>query len=174
MIRISAALSAFALSASLALPAAAEPATLLGAFGNWTAYSSGSGGSMTCYALSKPRATRPAGAKRAPIYLMISDWPSRRVKAEPQIVYGYQAKEGAPASLGVGAEKFTFFIRNNGKDGSAWLQSLNDSGKLLASLQGGVSAVASGTSARGTKTTDTYSLAGLNDALAKVHAACQM
>jgi hypothetical protein len=174
MTRISAALSAFALSAALALPAAAEPATLLGAFGNWTAYSSGTGGSMTCYALSKPKATRPAGAKRGAIYLMVSDWPSRKVKAEPQIVYGYQAKEGAPAALGVGSDKFTFFIRNNGKDGSAWLQSLTDGGKLISSMQGGVSAVASGVSQRGTKTTDTYSLAGFNDALAKVHAACQM
>ena len=74
----------------------------------------------------------------------------------------------------MGSDKFTFFIRNNGKDGSAWLQSLNDSGKMLSSMQTGVSAVASGISQRGTKTTDTYSLAGFNDALAKVHAACQM
>jgi hypothetical protein len=30
-------------------------------FGNWTAYSSGTGSSLTCYALSKPRASSPAG-----------------------------------------------------------------------------------------------------------------
>jgi len=41
-------------------------------------------------------------------------------------------------------------------------------------MQTGVSAVASGTSARGTKTSDTYSLAGFNDAMVKVHAACNM
>ena len=41
-------------------------------------------------------------------------------------------------------------------------------------MRGGVSAVASGTSAKGTKTIDTYSLQGFGDALAKVHAACQM
>jgi hypothetical protein len=41
-------------------------------------------------------------------------------------------------------------------------------------LQDGVSAVASGTSARGTKTSDTYSLAGFGDALAKIHSVCQM
>ena len=38
----------------------------------------------------------------------------------------------------------------------------------------GVSAVATGTSARGTKTIDTYSLSGFNDALAKIHAVCNM
>ena len=157
-----------------ALPAAAEPANLLGVFGNWSAYTTGTGSSLTCYALSKPRATRPAGTKRAAIYLMISDWPSRKVKAEPQIVYGYQAKENGVAALGVGSDKFPFFIRNNGKDGSAWLQQLTDNGRLMDAMHNGVSAVASGTSSRGTKTSDTYSLSGFNDALAKIHAACSM
>jgi len=162
------------LCAGLALPASAEPANLLGVFGNWSAYTSGTGSSLTCYALSKPRATRPATAKRSAVYLMVSDWPSRKVKSEPQIIYGYQAKEGAAAALGVGSEKFTFFIRNNGKEGSAWLQQLSDNSRLITAMQDGVSAVASGTSSRGTKTSDTYSLAGFNDAMTKVHAACDM
>jgi hypothetical protein len=162
-----------ALSLLTALPVAAEPATLLGVFGNWTTYSSGTGSSMTCYALSKPRASRPA-AKRGDIYLMISDWPGRKVKAEPQIVYGYQAKEGGAASLGVGSDKFTFFIRNNAKDGSAWLQALNDNPRLIQSMEGGVSVVAKGVSQRGTATTDTYSLQGFGDAMTKIHASCNM
>jgi hypothetical protein len=165
---------ALGLSLVLALPASAEPANLLGVFGNWTAYSSGSGSNLTCYALSKPRASRPATAKRSAIYLMISDWPSRQVKAEPQIVYGYQGKEGGAAALGVGGDKFTFFIRNSGKEGSAWLQQLSDNPRLITAMQDGVSAVASGTSARNTKTSDTYSLSGFNDALTKIHAVCQM
>jgi hypothetical protein len=163
------------LTSALAAPAAADPANLLGVFGNWSAYTSGSGSSLTCYAMSKPRATRPATAKRGTaVYLMVSDWPSRKVKAEPQIIYGYQAKEGGAAALGVGSDKFTFFIRNNGKEGSAWLQQLADNTRLITAMQDGVSAVASGTSSKGTKTSDTYSLAGFNDAMAKVHAACDM
>jgi hypothetical protein len=162
------------LSFAVALPAAAEPANLLGVFGNWTAYSSGSGSSLTCYALSKPRASRPTTAKRSSVYLMISDWPARKVKAEPQVVYGYQAKEGGAAAVGVGPDKFTFFVRNSGKDGSAWLQQLNDNPRLITAMQSGVSAVASGVSSKGTKTSDTYSLSGFNDALAKIHAVCQM
>jgi hypothetical protein len=165
---------ALGLSLCTALPAAAESANLLGVFGNWSAYTTGSGSSLTCYALSRPRATRPAGAKRSAIYLMVSDWPSRKVKSEPQIIYGYQGKEGGAAALGVGSDKFTFFIRNNGKEGSAWLQQLSDNTRLITAMQEGVSAVASGISARGTKTSDTYSLAGFNDAMAKVHAACEM
>jgi len=166
---------ALGLSLGAALPAAAEPANLLGVFGNWTAYTSGTGSSLTCYALSKPRASRPSTAKRgAAVYLMVSDWPSRKVKAEPQIIYGYQGKENGAAALAVGSDKFTFFIRNNGKEGSAWLQQLGDNDRLITAMHSGVSAVASGTSSKGTKTSDTYSLAGFNDAMAKVHAACDM
>jgi hypothetical protein len=156
------------------LPAAAEPANLLGVFGNWTAYSSGSGSSLTCFAMSEPRAKRPTTAKRTKIYLMVSDWPSRKVKGEAQIVYGYQGNEKSAAALGIGGDKFTFFIRNNGKEASAWLRSLSEHDRLIAAMQDGVSAVASGVSARGTKTIDTYSLSGFKDALEKVHAVCQM
>jgi len=174
MNRILGLLTVTAFGLSLAGPAAAEPANLLGVFGNWSAYTTGTGSNLTCYALSKPRATRPAGAKRSAIYLMVSDWPSRKVKAEPQIVYGYQAKENGAAALGVGSDKFPFFIRNNGKEGSAWIKELPDNGRLMDAMHNGVSAVASGTSARGTKTSDTYSLSGFNDAVAKIHAACNM
>jgi len=167
-------LASLGLGLALVLPAAGEPANLLGVFGNWSAYSAGSGDSMTCYALSKPRALRPTNAKRSAVYLMISDWPARKVKAEPQIVYGYQGKEGGVAALGVGSDKFPFFIRNNGKEGSSWLQQLNDNNRLIDAMHNGVSAVASGTSVRGTKTSDTYSLTGFNDALAKIHATCNM
>jgi hypothetical protein len=166
---------------SLSAPASAQPAavggapaTLLGVFNNWSAFSAGSGSSLTCYALSRPRASQPRTAKRGPIYLMVSDWPARKVKAEPQVVYGYQARENGAAALGVGGDKFTFFIRNNGSEGSSWLQSLNDNPRLVDAMRSGVSAVATGISQRGTKTTDTYSLSGFNDALAKIHATCQM
>jgi hypothetical protein len=155
-----------------AAPALADPATLLGAFGNWSAYQTGSGSDMACYALSQPRASQPRGARRDPIYVMVSDYPGRKVKAEPQIIPGYEYKAGLPATLEVGSDKFIFFTRNDGKTGKAWLQSLNENQHLIDAMGKGVSAVAFGTSARGTKTVDTYSLAGFNDALAKIHSAC--
>jgi len=177
MIRVSApVLAAGLLAGSLlaAAPAAADPATLLGVFQGWSAYSSGSGSDMTCYALSQPRASTPKTAKRAPIYLMVSDWPGRKVRAEPQIVLGYDVKLDAAASLAVGPAKFEFFARTAGKDGSAWLKSVNDTGRLIDAMGKGVSVVAAGVSARGTKTSDTYTLSGFGDALAKIHAVCNM
>jgi hypothetical protein len=176
--------SALCLTAALSLLAAApvqaqtQTATLLGVFQNWSAYSAGTGSSMTCYALSQPRATQPRGANRGQIYLMVSDWPSRKVRAEPQIVLGYPAKADSPAALAVGSAKFSFFARPNGPganpSASAWLQSLGDNARLIETMSKGVSAVATGISARGTRTTDTYSLAGFADAIAKIHESCKM
>jgi len=166
---------AFLVAAAATAPASADPATLLGAFQNWSAYTTGSGDQLTCYALSQPKAIEPKNVKRGPIYLMVSDWPGRKAKAEPQFVLGYPVKDNAPAALAVGSTKFTFFARRNGKDdASAWLQSLNDNGRLIDAMQKGVSVVASGVSARGTKTSDTYSLAGFSAALDKIHDACKM
>ncbi len=169
-----------ALGAFVALPAAAQPAagavpaTLLGVYDNWSAFQTGSGASLTCYALSKPRAVRPRGAKRGPIYLMVSTWPSRKVRAEPQVVLGYPGNEKGAASLGIGGSKFAFFIKNTNSEGSAWLQSLNENARLIDAMRGGVSAVATAISQRGTRTVDTYSMAGFTDALAKIHSSCPM
>jgi hypothetical protein len=178
MIRASSSLcGALFLAAGLcgaSVPASADAANLLGAFKNWSAYSTGSGSSMTCYALSKPRATRPGNAKRSDILLMFSDWPGRKIKAEPEIVPGYEYKANTPVSLGIGPDKFTFFSRNEAKSGSAWLQSLSDGSRLLDAMNHGVTAVAIGTSAKGVRTVDTYSLAGFPDAIAKIHAVCNM
>jgi hypothetical protein len=160
--------------AVLASPVAAADATLLGAFDNWSAFASGDGPTKTCYAMSKPRATEPRGAKRTDLFLMVSDWPGRKVKGEPEIVPGYQYKLTTPVTLGIGGDRFNFFARNNGATGTAWLQNLNDGNALLDAMRTGVSAVAIGTSSRGTRTVDTYSLAGFNDALAKIHSACNM
>ena len=178
MIRATSSLcSALMLAAGItgaAAPASADPANLLGVFHNWSAYSTGTGSAMTCYAMSSPRATQPKGAKRNAIYLMISDWPGRKIKAEPEIVPGYEYKPNAPVTLGIGPEKFSFFSRNESKSGSAWLLSLNDGSHLLDAMSHGVLAQATGTSAKGTRTVDTYSLAGFGDAIAKIHAVCNM
>lgn len=158
------------------LPAGAETATLLGVYGDWTALQVGAGDSMTCFARSEPHAMRPTSVKRAKdaVYLLISDWPGRKVKAETQIVYGYKGNEKGVAALGVGADKFPIAIRNSGKDASGWLATLSDNTRVIDAMKDGASVVVTGTPATGAKTIDTYGLQGFGEALEKIHAACQM
>ena len=166
-------------AAVLAVPAfgqgAGQSASLLGAFGNWTAYSAGTGDALSCFAMSRPRATEPKkGLKRGSIYLIVTDYPAKKIKAEPEIVPGYEYKVTAPVTLEIGDDKFPFFARNEAKSGAAWLTALNDTPRLIDALSKGVSAVALGSPIKGAKSMDTYSLDGFNDALAKIHAVCSM
>jgi len=155
-------------------PALADAPQGLGTFQNWSAYTTGTGDQKTCYVLSQPNSSTPKKAKRDKIYFLISDWPGRRAKGEPEIVPGYKYKDKSVATLQVGAQKFPFFTRNDSDDGSAWVEQQPDEVRIVTALQGASSATVSGISLRGTTTKDTYSLAGLSDALDKAHGACGM
>ena len=172
-------LAAAALVAGAALvaasaPAAADNPTLLGMSKNWGAFTLGSGSDKVCYALAQPKSSSPKKAKRDPIYILINDWPSRRARAEPEVVPGYKYNEKSPVTVEVSGDKFIFFAQNDGDSGQAWLKSTLAEQRLIESMQRGAELVVTGVSARGTMTRDTYALDGLGDALTKIHAACGM
>lgn len=159
----------------VSVPAAtAQDALLLGVTGSWSAFSSGSGSDKTCYAMAKPSKSDPRKIKRDPIYFLITDWPGRKTKSEPQVNPGYQYKDGSTVTAQVGRDKFEFFTQNDGGDGAAWIRKRADEVRLVDLMKTGQSLVVTGTSKRGTVTRDTYSLAGLSDALDKIHQACGM
>jgi hypothetical protein len=155
------------------LPAAADPA-LLGTFKNWSAYSTSTATGKTCYALAAPQSKEPAKAKRDPIFFLISDWPDRKVKGEAEVVPGYKYKSDSKVTAQVGSDKFSFFTKNDGDDGVAWMQNVDDEARLVDSLRTGAQLIITGTSARGTLTHDTYSLDGVSAALDRIHSECGM
>ena len=55
---------------------------------------------------------------------------------------------------------------------AAWLASMDDEAGFVAALKKGSKLVVHGTSGKGTKTTDTYSLAGITAAMAAIDKAC--
>jgi hypothetical protein len=157
-----------------AAPAGAGGPSFLGAFRDWSAYTRGAGDMRVCYALSEPKSKEPARAKRDPVYFLINDWPGRRSKAEAEVVPGYQYRDGSTVTVQVGSARFVFFTKNQGSAGGAWVLNPSDEPKLLAAMRNGTDLVVTGTSKRGTLTRDTYSLAGMGDALDKIHDSCGM
>jgi hypothetical protein len=149
----------------------AQP-VLLGAFRSWSAYETGVGDSKVCYALSRPTATDPAKINRDPAFILINDWPARRAKAEPEIVPGFQYKDGSSVTAQLGGETVTFFTKNDSGVGGAWVEAQADEERLVNAMKTAPEAVVTGTSQRGTVVRDTYSLAGFTDALDKAQAAC--
>ena len=155
-------------------PAAAENTkpTLLGVSKDWSAFQATTGDGRVCYALSKPKTTEPTKVSRDPIYLLIGDWPDRKVQGELEVVPGYSYKVGEPVIAQVGPDKIEFFTRNDGTSGSAWVKDPADEAKLLDAMRKGSTVTVSGVSLRGTHTKDTYSLNGIAAMLDRIHDAC--
>lgn len=164
-------LATAALSPSLASAVAAQPAQL-GTFKSWSAYETGSGDAKVCYALARPTSTEPANIKRDPPFILINDWPARHAKAEPEIVPGFQYKDGSSVTAQIGGDTITFFTKNDGGAGGAWIEAQAEEERFVNAMKSGSEAVVTGTSRRGTVVRDTYSLAGFGDALDKAQTAC--
>lgn len=165
----------------LLIAAAASPAfaqkpggdqpTLLGQFGDWGAYKATQGGKTVCFALSKPTSavTEPAGRNRDASYLFVSTRPSEKVKNEFSAIVGYPQKPGADASAAVGSSNFAMYTQNDG----AWVKNAAEETQLIEAMRKGADLVVKSESTRGTKTTDTYSLKGVAQALDKVSEECK-
>jgi invasion protein IalB len=168
------AVATFALTAPVAAqpkPAAGDQPALLGQFGDWGAYKATPGGKTVCFALSKPTSavTEPAGRNRDASYMFISTRPAEKVKNEVSAIVGYPQKPGGDTSAAVGSETFAMYTQNDG----AWIKNAAEESKLVNSMRKGSDLVLKSESTRGTKTTDTYSLKGLAQALDKVAEECK-
>jgi invasion protein IalB len=148
-----------------------EKADQLGQFGDWGAYKASPGGKPVCFAFSKPTsaATEPAGRKRDASYAFVSTRPSEKVKNEASVIVGYPQKGGMDATVTVGSAHYNFYTQNDG----AWVKNAAEEPKMIEAMRKSPTMIVKSESAQGTKTTDTYSLKGFSEALAKVAEACK-
>jgi invasion protein IalB len=148
-----------------------DQAVLLGQFGDWGAYKAEPGGKKVCFALSKPTkaVTEPAGRSRDPSYAFVSTRPAEKVKNEVSVIVGYPQKAGFDATAAVDSANYTLYTQNDG----AWVKNAAEEPKMVEAMRKGTELVIKSESTHGTKTTDTYSLKGISDALDKVAAECK-
>jgi invasion protein IalB len=148
--------------------ATGEP-DFLGSFGDWAAYAYKAADSQVCYISSKPTGQEPAKAKRDPAFLIVTHMPGRKVRGEISTIIGYAFKQDSTVELKVGEEAFTLFTNGDG----AWADKPETEQKIVAAMKSGKNLTVTGTSWRGTVTTDTYSLNGVTAALAKIDETCK-
>ena len=148
-----------------------EQAVLLGQFGDWGAYKASPGGKKVCFALSKPTSavTEPANKKRDPSYAFVSTRPGEKVKNEISVIVGYPQKSGHDASASVGSASYVLYTQNDG----AWVKNAAEEPKMVEAMRKGHDLVIKSESNSGTKTTDTYSLKGIAEALDKALEECK-
>jgi len=153
-----------------AAPAAPQP-TLLGQFGDWGAYTASPGGKKVCFALAKPAnsKTTPPNRPRDPAYMFISSRPSERVRDEVSIIFGYGFKPNSDASVEIAGANYAMYTQSDG----AWVKNAAEETRLVDAMRKGADLTVKGTSAKGTASTDVYSLRGLPEALNRVGQECK-
>ena len=160
--------------------AAAEPATavaggvkptLLGQYGDWGAYTASPGGKKICFAIAKPSTseTIPPNRPRNPSYMFISSRPADKVSNEMSIIIGYPFKPSSDATVAVGPTSFALYTQQDG----AWIKNAAEEAHLLEAMRAAQSAVVKGTSAKGTRTADIFSLKGFGQALDRADQDCK-
>src|SRR5690242_18655079 len=153
-----------------AVAGGAEP-TLIGQFGTWGAYSATPNGKKVCFALAKPSSskTNPPNRPRDPAYAFVSTRPAEKVINEVSIMIGYQLKPGSESSLEVGGASYAMYTQGDG----LWIKNAAEEERMVDALRKAADVTVKGISAKGTETTDTFSLKGLSQALDRIAQDCR-
>ena len=157
-------------AAATAAAGGAEP-TLIGQFGTWGAYSATPNGKKVCFALAKPSSskTNPPNRPRDPAYAFISTRPAEKVVNEVSVMIGYTLKPGSESSLEVGGASYAMYTQGDG----LWIKNAAEEDRMVDAMRKSADVTVKGVSAKGTETTDTFSLKGLSQALDKLAQDCR-
>jgi hypothetical protein len=153
-----------------AVAGGAEP-TLIGQFGTWGAYTATPNGKKVCFALAKPSSskTNPPNRPRDPAYAFVSTRPAEKVTNEVSIMIGYAVKPGSESTLEVGGATYAMYTQGDG----LWIKNAAEEERMVEAMRKSADVVVKGVSAKGTETTDTFSLKGLAQALDRLGQDCR-
>ncbi|MBG0801249.1 hypothetical protein IYW40_07090 [Methylocystis sp. H4A] len=142
----------------------------LGSYGEWGAYAAQSGRSRTCYALGQPKERTPkAKLKDASAYIFISTRPAENIHNEVAINLGYPTKDGSAAIADIDGDSYELITKGT----NAWVKDQSREREFVGAMRGGAKLIVKAASSKGTSTTDSYSLKGLSDALARAVQECK-
>jgi len=167
-------------SKSTAKPATAKPEaaaaggaepTLIGQFGTWGAYTATPNGKKVCFALAKPSSskTNPPNRPRDPAYAFVSTRPAEKVANEVSIMIGYTLKPGSESTLEVGGASYAMYTQGDG----LWIKNAAEEERMVDAMRKSADVTVKGVSAKGTETTDIFSLKGLAQALDRLAQDCR-
>jgi hypothetical protein len=145
--------------------------TLLGQYGDWGAYAASPGGKKVCFAIAKSSVseTDPPGKSRNPPYLFVSSRPGEKVNNEVSVAIGYPFKPASEATVEIGSNSFALYTQQDG----AWIKNAGEEAHLVDVMRSAQNAVVKGMSAKGTHSTDTFSLRGFGQALDRTAQDCK-
>ncbi|MBM3508732.1 MAG: hypothetical protein FJX61_01145 [Alphaproteobacteria bacterium] len=159
---------AMTITAALSVPAGAQAPKQLSAHKDWTTFTYAEKGKKVCYAAAKPVDSEPKAVKRGEIFFLVTLRPAEKVVDEVSMVAGYPFKDRSEVVVEIDGKKFDLFTDTE----TAWAQAAQTDKAIVQAMVKGNDLVVRGTSARGTKTVDRYSLQGFKAAHEAILKAC--
>lgn len=159
--------SALGVGLLLAAPAPAQAPQFIGEFRDWAAYTYKEGQSKVCYIASQPKKDEGEYTRRGDIWTLVTHRVPSRGIGVVGIIAGYEYKKDSEVVVEIGDRTFRLYTSGD----QAWARDADDKA-LVKAMKAGQTMVVKGTSWRGTKTKDTYSLFGFTRAYQAISKAC--
>lgn len=148
----------------------AQDAKALGSFDDWEAYRETDGGKPVCYVGSQPKKATGKYKTRGETYILITHRPAEKSIGVVSLKAGYTFQKASETDIIIGEATFRLFT----DAGHAFAYDQKTDKAIVNAMIRGARMVVKGTSSRGTKTTDTYSLKGFSAAYKAIGKACKV
>ena len=142
---------------------------LIGEYGDWVAYYYRDSAGPVCYIASTPKKDEGKYTKRGDIYVVVTHRPNEKSYDVVNVNAGYDYKPNSETEIKVGAQTFNLFVSGD----KAWTMSAKDDKDIVNAMKRGSRMIVNGTSFKGTKTKDTYSLNGFSSAYKAISNKCK-
>lgn len=163
------ALKITALAAMLAFATPALAETNLGSFTDWTAWEDSDPSGKICYISAEPSDWTPRNVNRDPIHFLVTHQKGTKVHNEVSTIIGYPFDATITATATIDGKSYEMITDKS----HGWLAVEANNVPFVSAMKAGAELIVVGTSKRGTRTTDTYSLKGVTAAMAKIDSACK-
>jgi len=149
---------------------AAGESQVLGEYGDWTAYYYQEGKNPVCYLVSTPKKDEGKYTRRGDIYAVVTHRPADKTFGVINFVAGYKYKPNTRVTVKIGTVNTDKLFVDGDK---AWAISEDVDARLVDAMKKYEKMIVHGTSSKGTKTKDTYSLKGFAKAYRAISAKCK-
>lgn len=150
--------------------ARAKDPVLLASYGDWEAYTEIENGKQVCYVGTAPKKSKGKYKKRGDVFLLVTHRPKDKELNVVSIQFGYKFKKNAEVSVKIDKNIFKLFTHA----GYAFARDQKTDLAIVKSMIKGTKMIVRGTSARGTKTIDTFSLRGFTAGYKIINKKCKV
>lgn len=142
---------------------------ILGTFNSWTAYMFEDSQGRVCYMSAQPKVSKGKYTYRDDVFLTITHRPKDKTYDVVSLTAGFTYRKGSKPNVRIDNKKLVHLMA---VEDMAWAKDEKTDAQLVKDMIAGSNAYFNGTSRRGTKITDTFSLKGFSKAYRAINGAC--